>query len=348
MKLLLPVGGKSSRFPGLRPKWLLTMPNGRLMIERALEGINTQFINEIIVIMLEEHQKFIKVETLLNALKGICSNVPINVFLLKEPTPSEPATISTFLKSIDQDIEFFIKDSDCYFDYKPQPGNSVAFVSLRELEFVDACAKSYVRINNFNEIELIAEKKVISENFCCGGYGFKSSVNFLKTYENIGGDSNKDLYISHIIQKNLLEGMTFNAYEAKSYEDYGTLTEFQKYAEKTKTIFCDFDGVLVENSSKFANPPWQYKPINTNISHLSNYLENSKNSKLIITTSRPNSEKEKIASFLLEFNIKCHSIITDLPHSKRILINDFSKSNNYPSCEAINLPRDSANLHDYF
>ena len=56
MKLLLPVAGKSSRFPDLRPKWLLTMPNGNLMIENALEGIDTEFIDEIIVIMLEDHQ----------------------------------------------------------------------------------------------------------------------------------------------------------------------------------------------------------------------------------------------------------------------------------------------------
>ena len=69
MKLLLPVAGKSSRFPDLRPKWLLTMPNGNLMIENALEGIDTEFIDEIIVIMLEDHQKYIKVETLEKTLK---------------------------------------------------------------------------------------------------------------------------------------------------------------------------------------------------------------------------------------------------------------------------------------
>ena len=42
MKLLLPVAGKSSRFPGLRPKWLLTLPNGQLMIERSLSGLKLE------------------------------------------------------------------------------------------------------------------------------------------------------------------------------------------------------------------------------------------------------------------------------------------------------------------
>ena len=37
--LLLPVAGKSARYPGMRPKWLLTMPNGKLMIEQSISKI---------------------------------------------------------------------------------------------------------------------------------------------------------------------------------------------------------------------------------------------------------------------------------------------------------------------
>ena len=31
--LILPVAGQSSRYPNMRPKWLITMPDGKLMIE---------------------------------------------------------------------------------------------------------------------------------------------------------------------------------------------------------------------------------------------------------------------------------------------------------------------------
>ena len=55
MKILLPVAGKSSRYPGMRPKWLLTLPEGRLMVEKALSGINMEFVDEVVLIMLEEH-----------------------------------------------------------------------------------------------------------------------------------------------------------------------------------------------------------------------------------------------------------------------------------------------------
>lgn len=38
--LILPVAGRSSRFPGMRPKWLLTMPDGKLMLEKAVERLD--------------------------------------------------------------------------------------------------------------------------------------------------------------------------------------------------------------------------------------------------------------------------------------------------------------------
>ena len=45
--LILPAAGKSSRFPGMRPKWLLTHPNGNLMIVEAIKGINFTNIDSI-------------------------------------------------------------------------------------------------------------------------------------------------------------------------------------------------------------------------------------------------------------------------------------------------------------
>ncbi len=69
MKLLLPVAGRSSRFPGMRPKWLLTLPDGKLMIEKSLSGIYLTNITEVVVIMLEEHNKYISYKNIHDALK---------------------------------------------------------------------------------------------------------------------------------------------------------------------------------------------------------------------------------------------------------------------------------------
>ncbi len=144
-----------------------------------------------------------------------------------------------------------------------------------------------------------------------------------------------------------MDGKIFKSLEAENYQDYGTYQDYKKFMTKTKSLFCDFDGTLVKNSSKFDNPPWKYEPIQDNLELISKFLKSSPYSKLIITTSRPKSEIKNIQDFLKSYKISCHAIITDLPHSSRLLINDFAKSNPYPSAEAINIKRNSKDLSDY-
>ena len=55
MNLILPVAGKSSRFPNLKPKWLLTHPNGNLMITEAIRGLNLKDFEKIYLISLDIH-----------------------------------------------------------------------------------------------------------------------------------------------------------------------------------------------------------------------------------------------------------------------------------------------------
>ena len=53
--LILPVAGKSSRYPGMRPKWLLTMPDGKLMVEKSVELFDLNEFSRVIVVALKEH-----------------------------------------------------------------------------------------------------------------------------------------------------------------------------------------------------------------------------------------------------------------------------------------------------
>ena len=68
--LIIPVAGKSSRYPGMRPKWLLTMPDGKLMIEKSVSLIDLNKFKRIIIIALNEHvKKFSEIKVLKNVLK---------------------------------------------------------------------------------------------------------------------------------------------------------------------------------------------------------------------------------------------------------------------------------------
>ena len=70
--------------------------------------------------------------------------------------------------------------------------------------------------------------------------------------------------------------------------------------------------------------------------------------KLIVTTSRPKSETRYIEHAFKKYGIKPDYILTDLFHSKRILVNDFSETNPFPTAIAVNLERDSDQLSSIF
>lgn len=348
MQLILPVAGSSSRYPSLRPKWMLTLPNGELLIENCISGFDFINIEKIIVIAQKEHLEKHDMDSnfLLNSLEKKYSK-KVQIFVLDNPTISQPMTVYNYLSSLDKDVPFYIKDCDNSFVDKPTNSNAVSYAKLNDLEIVAAANKSYIKINHFNEIEQIQEKEVISDNFCVGGYSFKSSKQFISEYDELEGNSNNSLYVSHIIQKQILSGQRFSATKIKNYVDYGTSKEFFLETRKTVTLFCDFDGVIVKNSSKFSKTPWQYIPIQNNITALKEKLNLSESSTLIITTCRPFSEKDNILKFCKDQQISVREVITDLPHSKRYLINDFSLSNPYPTSVAINIPRNNDNIDDY-
>ena len=84
--------------------------------------------------------------------------------------------------------------------------------------------------------------------------------------------------------------------------------------------------------------------LKNNMNLLKNLHENG--SQIIITTSRPKSEKIYINKLLNDAGIKAHEIICDLNHSQRVLINDFNTTNIYPTALAVNLKRNN-DLSDY-
>ena len=51
--LIIPMAGKSSRFPNLKPKWMLTHPSGRFMVIEAILGLNLNDVDKIFFVFLK-------------------------------------------------------------------------------------------------------------------------------------------------------------------------------------------------------------------------------------------------------------------------------------------------------
>lgn len=339
--LLLPVAGRSSRFPGMRPKWLLTMPDGKLMHEKSVEGMDLSRFDRIAIVCLKEHIEEYTSEKMVVESFIKSTGFEPELIILDEATSSQSETIYKAIKQGNIEGSFFIKDCDNIFHCEPEPINGVTTIDLNDIELVDAKNKSYVEVDSLDVISNIVEKEVISNYFCCGGYSFESVNEFCVTFESISSDS--EVYISHIIYKMLMENKEFIRVPANGYTDWGTLREYRHYCKKYITLFCDVDGVLLSNGSKFAANGWKTKGIESNLRKLAE-LQSEGDIYLVLTSSRPESEIEYTTKELEKFGLRVDRCLFGLPHTRRYLVNDYSSTNPYPSAVAINLERDSETL----
>lgn len=339
--LIIPAAGKSSRFKKMRPKWLLTMPDGKLMIEKSLGLLNRQEFDRVIVTCLKEHlDAYIKPESLIEILSKLDFK-KINICILDGETKSQSETVAATIIKEGICGPIFVKDCDNEFSFSWDGGNEIATVDLHTMDKIDACNKSYVELDSLGKVQNIVEKKVISSYFCCGGYGFANSDNFLQAFDSI--KTLGEIYLSHVIFEMIMRGVNFQSKLASNYQDWGTARDYLDYQQSHLTLFCDVDGVLFKNGSKFGAVGWKTPVIKENLTAIKE-LKDSGLLFLVITSSRPESEIPHIEKSLAIEGITADRYLMDLPHAKRVLVNDYSLTNPYPSAQAINISRDSPEL----
>jgi hypothetical protein len=341
--LIIPAAGRSSRFPNMRPKWMLTHPNGNLMVAEAIRGLNLDDFDKIHLVYLREHEEQFRVGAgLREQFAELNLADKLNLIELPQPTAHQPETIARAIELGDIEGPICIKDTDNYFTAKAQAGNFVSFYDLAKMSEVNPGNKSYLKFEENGFVTQIAEKNIISRFFCTGLYGFASATEYLHYYRPLASEPN--LYLSHLIFKMLLEDCTFHALPVGDYLDWGTVRDWSRFKSEYLCIMTDLDGCLVENSAQHFPPIWgETRAIRENVDVL-NKLYDSGLVQVIITTSRKESFRDRTIAQLQREGIKYHSIIFGLLHGKRVLVNDYSKTNPYPSSVAINLKRNSDEL----
>ena len=342
------MAGRSSRFPNMRPKWMLTHPmTNRFMVTESILGLNLDFFDNIWFICLQEHEdKYQFMKGLVSELDEVGLRAKSNIVLLPEQTDSQSETVYTFLSGQELEGFVFIKDSDGFYRCDVEERNQVAYFDLNDMDDINARTKSYIELDVNNVITNIVEKKVVSSTFSSGGYGFADAKEFCKTFEKLQ-DMDGECYISHIIFEMMLSGSTFYGTKTTDFKDWGTLHAWNKYKSQYKCLFVDIDGTLITNSSHHF-PPYtgSGEPIEDNIDLLAELHEQGR-AKIILTTSRPERLRQLTIQELQTKGIPFDQLVMGLPHCQRIVINDFARSNPYPSCSAINIPRNENNLTEF-
>ena len=320
----------------------------RMMVTEAISGLNLDFFDHIYFICLQHHEdKYSFMKGFVSELDDAGLREKSNIVLLPEQTDSQSETVYTFLSGYDLDGFVFIKDSDGFYRCDVEERNQVAYFDLNDMDDINARTKSYVDLDVNDVVTNIVEKKVISSTFSSGGYGFADAKEFCKTFEKLQ-DMDGECYISHIIFEMMLSGSTFYGTKTTDFKDWGTLDAWNKYKSQYKCLFVDIDGTLITNSSHHF-PPYMGsgEPIENNIDFIAELHEQGK-TKIVLTTSRPEKYRQLTIMELQTKGVPFDELVMGLPHCQRVIINDFARSNQYPSCKAINIPRNTDDLKEYF
>ena len=337
MAVIVPCAGRSSRFPGTRPKYLLTMYDGELMVEKAVKPYLTT--EDVHIIILREHARKYDAEIALNRIYE--QNPNVHIHILEKETSGPAETVYQVVKRIQPNAPIFVKDCDSFFDSPLNYTNHVCVADLRSNQSVtNVAAKSYAVVNEQKMLTNIVEKNVVSNFICVGGYGFASAGLFMTSYEKLKKSYNgSEIFLSHVI-KNLLDETSFEIEEVQNYVDVGTYKEFVEYNQSKPTIFCDLDGTIFYNQSHyFSNNYDTYpKPIQNAVEYM--LKKEEQGCKIIFTTARPDWAREVTLEALRRCGFKDISILFNMPHSPRMVINDNSKTNPYPTALSMNVPRD--------
>lgn len=341
MEIIVPAAGLSTRFPNMKPKYLLYDYKGEMMIMNALKPFHSEVHNIHIGILKEHEEKY-------NVIEQIRFEWPeVNFVVIDKPTKGPADTVYQIIDKLKLSTEeIFIKDCDSFFEHNITEGdNYVCITKISQHEILKKLAsKSFTIANENGIITDIVEKEVVSDTFCVGGYKFSSANLFKECYNEL--IFNKEVFVSDVIGRAIHKKQIFTNKVVWDYVDVGTSSDWFEYNDKP-VVFCDIDGTIIVNQGRVGKNNYfdDAIPLNKNINRL---LEmNEKGAQFIFTTARDSKYHDITENLLKNLGFKGFTLISGLQNSKRILINDYNEANPYPRAIAVNIYRNADNI-DHF
>jgi choline kinase len=341
MEIIVPAAGASSRFPDMKPKYLLYDYGHKMMIQRALEPYKG---HNITIGILKDHDAHHSASDYLRHEFDTSTKIVIMDKLTKGPADTVYQIIKNSI-DIDLDAELFIKDCDSFFDHEMSEGNYICVSNIAQHDVLKKLSsKSFVIANEQGIITDIIEKNVVSDTFCVGGYKFASARIFCEAFEEL--KLHTEIFVSDVIQRCLHKGEIFTEKLVSNYVDVGTAQDWFEYNDKP-VIFCDIDGTLIESQGRVGGKSFNSPivPMQKTVDRLLEYQKNG--AQFIFTTARPKDVERVTYSLLVTLGFRNFELIMGLQNSRRILINDFNNANPYPRATAINVERDKDQVANY-
>ncbi len=341
MEIIVPAAGLSTRFPNMKPKYLLYDYKGDMMLMNALRTFRERGYRIHLGILKEHEEKY-------NVIKQIQHEWSdnINYVIIDKPTRGPADTVYQIIKASGiHTSEIFIKDCDSFFEHDITEGDNYVCVSkISQHEILKKLASKSFTISNENGIITdIVEKEVVSDTFCVGGYKFSSAMMYKNAFEQLNTD--REVFVSDVIGRCINNLQVFTNKLVTDYVDVGTASDWFEYNDRP-VIFCDIDGTIIVAQSRL-DLEGKKEPVvlQKNVDRLLKMQENG--SQFIFTSARENQYTSLTREMLYKLGFKSFNLICGLQNTKRILINDYNEANPYPRAVAINLYRNDDRLSDF-
>ena len=206
-----------------KPQYLNRHPNGKLLIERSIEGVFNEDHQKVLIVLLESDVIEYKAkDIILSELK----NYPIEIVTLEKMTQGPAETVFETIKKAQLSGAIVVKDSDNYLKTQTAPnGNFVAGLDLNEWEHdvQNLKSKSFLIVNEQGNLLDIIEKKICSDVVCLGLYGFNKAEDFVRSYKHLSNSNYpiSRLYLSHVISYLIgYYGRVFYCATTSEYENF--------------------------------------------------------------------------------------------------------------------------------
>lgn len=252
MIILIPLGGTGERFKNkgyTLPKALIKV-NDKPILFHLVDNLKINEVNNINFVYIPYNKEYVE-HNLENLLLARYPSIKFKFLVLENNTNGAADTIRIALNNIDKeytDCPLLCIDSDNFYTtdiIHLWKGKNKVFTFNDKMG--DAIYSYITTIDDTPIITDIREKEKISDNACCGGYGFQSWQQLLhySTYiiENKLTQKN-EYYMSSVIKEMLNQNIDFicENIQNKYYYSLGTPKQVKEYEY---SFLFDLDGTLV-------------------------------------------------------------------------------------------------------
>jgi len=353
MNIVIPMAGEGARFKvnGYElPKPLILIDN-KPMIQHCVEslGIDGQYIFIIRRYESENTNKLLR-ETLVNIK-------PDSIIIEIDKLTNGSAETCLFAKDyIGNDDELIITNCDQLMEW-----DSNKFINFLNSSKHDGVVvtyesthpkNSFVKLNDHNLVEYIAEKNPISNKALIGLHYWKKGIYFVNsTIKMINNNirHNNEFYVGPTYNELIKDNKLISTYhlDKNQYISVGSPDDLNLYLgrkneydkNKTKTIICDLDGTILKHTHKYSDLSIDQKSL---IGVNKKFDEwDSLGYKIILMTARKESARKITEKLLLELKNPYDLLIMGVGNGIRVLINDKITETSFDRAVAVNIVTDS-------